>query len=106
MGVHPKLVIAIKKATYEKLAVHLKQAVNAAWTKFMKGRKVDKTLLSMGQNIFLVAIKDEVRTSTETAEEELGRILEETGIGRVTSDPYELREADRMLSKKQNQASD
>lgn len=106
VGVHPELVVVIKKSDYEKLAVHLKQSVNAAWSKFMKGRKVDKTLNTMGQNIFLVAIKDEVRTSTETAEQELDRILEETGIGRVTSDPYELREADRMLSNKQNQASD
>jgi hypothetical protein len=106
VGVHPELVVVIKKVTYEKLAVHLKQSVNAAWTKFMKGRKVDKTLFSMGQNIFLVAIKDEVRTSTETAEEELGRILEETGIGRVTSDPYEIKKADKMLIDKQDQASD
>jgi hypothetical protein len=106
VGVHRELVVVIKKTDYEKLAVHLKQSVNAAWTKFMKGRKVNKTLNSMGQNLFLVAIEDEARTSTETAEQELDRILEETGIGRVTSDPYELREADKMMSNKQNQASD
>jgi len=40
-----------------------------------------------------------LHSCTETAEQELDRILEETGIGRVTTDPYELREAHRMTDR-------
>jgi hypothetical protein len=106
VGVHPELVIVIKKSDYEKLAVHLKQGVNAAWTRLVRGRKVEKTLYSMGQNLFLIVVADEVRTSTLAQEEELNDILTETGIGRVTSDLYEICEARKMLNNKQDQASD
>jgi len=106
VGVHPEIVVAIKKSDYEKLATYLKQAVNAAWTRLMKGRKVDKTLYSLGQNLFLIVVADEVRTSTLAQEEELNDILTETGIGRVTSDLYEICKARKMLNNKQNQASD
>ena len=105
-AVHPEIVVAIKKGDYEKLAVHLKQGVNAAWTRLVRGRKVEKTLFSMGQNLFLIVVADEVRTSTLAQEEELNDILTETGIGRVTSDLYEICEARKMLNNKQNEASD
>jgi hypothetical protein len=103
LAVHPELVIIIKRKDYEKLAVHVKQAANAAWTKCMKGRKVDRTLSSMGQNIFLITITDELRASNENAEQELDSILVDTGIGRLTTDPYELREAHKMLQQKPTQ---
>jgi hypothetical protein len=106
VGVHPELVVVIKKGDYEKLAVHLKQGVNAAWTRLVRGRKVEKTLFSMGQNLFLIVVADEVRTSSVAQEEELNDILTETGIGRVTSDWYEICEARKMLNNKQDQASD
>lgn len=106
LAVHPEIVVAIKRKDYEKLAIHLKQAVNAAWTRLMKGRKVDKTLNSMGQNIFMIVVADEARTSTLAQEEELNDILTETGIGRVTSDLYEICEARKMLNNKQHEVSD
>jgi hypothetical protein len=102
VGVHHELVVVIKKGDYEKLATHLKQAANAAWSRLMKGRRVDRTLNCMGQNIFLIVVADEMRTSTLAQEEELNDILTETGIGRVTTDPYEISEAHKMLHK-QNQ---
>ena len=96
-AVHPEIVVVIRRKEYDQLAIPVKQSVNAAWTRLMRGRKVDRTLYSMGQHIFLVTIKDEARTSTETTEQELDGILVEAGIGRTTTDPYELREARKML---------
>jgi hypothetical protein len=55
----------------------------------------------MGQNIFLIVVADEKRTSTLAQEEELNDILAETEIGRVTSDPYEICEAHKMLGKQE-----
>jgi hypothetical protein len=106
LAVHPEIVVALKRKDYDKLATHLKQAVNAAWCRLMKGRKIEKTLCSMGQNIFMIIVADEARTSTLAQEEELNDILTETGIGRVTSDLYEICKARKMLNNKQHEASD
>lgn len=97
LAVHRELVIAIKKKDYDKLATHLKQKVSVAWSRMLHGREIRKKVVSVGENIFLITIKDELRTSTEDAEQELDRLLIETGIGRLTADPYELREAHKML---------
>ena len=97
LAVHRELVIAIKKKDYDKLATHLKQKVSVAWSRMLHGREIRKKVVSVGENIFLITIKDELRTSTEGAEQELDKLLIETGIGRLTADPYELREAHKML---------
>lgn len=97
VALHPELVVAIKYEDYKKLATHLKQSVNLAWSKMMHGREIRKKVTSVGQNIFIIAVKDENRTSTLVEEQKLEDILTETAIGRLTSDPYELREAHKML---------
>jgi hypothetical protein len=97
VGVHPELVVVIKKSDYEELATHLRQEVSVAWSKMLRGREIRKKVMSVGENIFLITIRDELRTSTEDAEQELDRLLTETGIGRLTADRYELREAHKML---------
>jgi len=100
LAVHPEVVVAIKRKAYDKLATHLKQATNVAWNQLLKGRKVTRTLNSMGQNLFIITVQDETRTSTLTDEQQLDNILIDTGIGRLTTDAYELREAHRMTDQK------
>jgi hypothetical protein len=99
-AVHPEIVVVIKRKAYDKLATHLKQSANVAWSQLLRGRRVDKTINSMGQNIFIITVQDENRTSTLTDEQRLDSILTETNAGRVATDPYELREAHRMMDRK------
>jgi rubrerythrin len=100
LAVHPEVVVAIKRSAYDKLATHLKQKVNVAWSQLLRGRRVDKSLNSMGQTLFIITVQDEKRTSSQTDEERLDSILTETNAGRVANDPYELREAHRMMDRK------
>jgi rubrerythrin len=100
LAIHPEVVVAIKRKDYDKLATHLKQATNVAWNQLLKGRKVAKTINSMGQNMFIITVQDENRTSTLADEQKFDSILTDTGIGRLTTDPYELREAHRMTDRK------
>jgi hypothetical protein len=99
-AVHPEVVVAIKRKDYDRLATHLKQKVNVAWSQLLRGRKVDKSLNSMGQALFIITVQDERRTSSQTDEQRLDSILTETNIGRVATDPYELREAHKMMDRK------
>ncbi len=100
LAVHQEIVVVIIRKDYDKLATHLKQATNVAWNQLLKGRKVTRTLNSMGQNLFIITVQDETHTSTLTDEQKLDSILTDTGIGRLTTDPYELREAHRMTDQK------
>jgi hypothetical protein len=100
LAVHPEVVVAIKRSAYDKLATHLKQKVNVAWSQLLRGRQVDKSLNSMGQALFIITVQDERRTSSQTDEQRLDSILTETNVGRVATDRYELREAHRMMDRK------
>ena len=100
LAVHPEVVIVIRRKEYDRLATHLKQATNVAWNQLLRGRKVDKTISSMGQNLFIITVQDENRTSTLADEQKLDNILTDTGIGRLATDAYELREAHRMTDQK------
>jgi len=62
----------------------------------MAGRKLEKVITSMGQRILLVKVEDEMRTSTVSQEETLNDLLLETGIGRLSSDTYEVKQAHEM----------
>jgi hypothetical protein len=99
LAVHPEVVVAIKTKDYDKLAKHLKQQLNVAWSNLLKGRKVDKTVSSMGEKIFLIAIKDENRSSSLAEEQKLDDILVDAGIGRISSDRYELKQFRNMAAK-------
>jgi len=100
LAVHPEVVIVIRRKEYDRLATHLKQATNVAWNQLLRGRRVDKTISSMGQNLFIITVQDENRTSTLADEQKLDNILTDTGIGRLATDAYELREAHRMTDQK------
>jgi len=99
LAVHRELVVAIRKSDYDKLATHAKQEVNLAWNQLLIGRKVDKRVSSMGQTIFLVRIRDENHASTLVEEERLDRVLADTCVGRISSDPYEVRKAEELATK-------
>jgi hypothetical protein len=99
VAVHPEIVVAIKTKDYDKLATHLKQQLNVAWSNLLKGRKIDKTVSSMGEKIFLIAIKDENRSSSLVEEQKLDDILVDAGIGRISSDQYELKQFRNMAAK-------
>jgi hypothetical protein len=97
LGVHREIVVAIRPSEYRKLAEHLRQELNVAWSQLKRGRKVDETA-SIGVNIFLLTVADEKRASTLVDEKRFDELLGTAGIGRVTSDPYEIREAHKMLA--------
>jgi hypothetical protein len=80
VAVHKEVVVAIKVEDYKKLAVHLKQQLNVAWSQLTCGRMVEK-VSSLGQNIFLITVADEMRTSTVIQEKRLDELLAEAGIG-------------------------
>lgn len=101
IAVHPELIVAITAENYGKLATYLKQKVNVAWKQLVRGRRIKK-VSSMGQNIFLLVVDDEMKTSTLVQEEKLDELLTETNIGRVTSDIYEIHEVHRMMDSEQN----
>jgi hypothetical protein len=96
-AVHREIAVAIRRADYQKLAEHLRQGLNVAWSQLKRGRKVEETA-SMGVNIFLITLADEMRTSTVVEEKRFDELLVETGIGRVTTDQYEIKEAHKMLA--------
>jgi hypothetical protein len=110
LAVHREVVVAIRPEAYKALAVHLKQEMNAAWSQLAKGRRVEKVSRAekdpgMSQNIFLLTISDEVRTSSAVQEKRLDELLEETGIGRLSTDPWEIREIHKILTLKQQEST-
>jgi hypothetical protein len=100
VAVHRELVVSIKIEDYKKLAKYLIHKVNRALEGLMQGRKLEKAITSMGQRILLVTVEDEVRTSTVTQEAILGDLLIETGIGRLSADIYEIKQAHEMTDSK------
>jgi hypothetical protein len=103
-AVHREIVAAIHPSEYKKLADHLKQQLNVAWNQLLKGRKAEK-VSSMGQVIFIITVQDETQTSTQAQENRFDELLVETGIGRLTTDSYELREAHAMLTSGQQNSA-
>jgi hypothetical protein len=99
IAVHPEIIIAVKKKDYDELATHLKQRLNVAWTQLLKGRKIDKTVGSMGERIFLVTVKDDNCCSTLVEEQRLDDALVDTRIGRVSSDRYEVEQVRKMAAR-------
>jgi len=96
IAVHEEVVVSIKIEDYKRLARYLIHKVNRALGALMAGRKLEKVITSMGQRILLVRVEDEMRTSTVSQEEILNDLLLETGIGRLSSDTYEVKQAHEM----------
>jgi hypothetical protein len=97
IAVHREVVVSIVIEDYGRLAKFLIQKVNRALARLMKGRKLSRVVMSMGQRILLIAVQDEMRTSTAAEEERLNELLTETRIGRLTTDPYEIQQAHAMF---------
>jgi hypothetical protein len=97
LGVHKEIVVAVRKKDYQSLATHMKQSINVAWSRMLKGRKVTNTVSSMGQTIFVISVQDEAETSTLAAEIRLNDLLEDAGVGRLTTDSYEISQVNKML---------
>jgi hypothetical protein len=96
LGVHREVVVAIIIENYKKLAKCHMRKVNLALTRLMQGRKLERVITSMGQRILLVTVEDELRASTISQEEILNDLLVGTGIGRLSSDIYEVKQANEM----------
>jgi hypothetical protein len=96
VAVHQELVVSIKIEDYKRLAKYLIHKVDRALEGLMQGRKLERAITSMGQRILLVTVEDEMRTSTATQEQILSELLVETGIGRLSTDTYELKQAHEM----------
>jgi len=96
LAVHRELVVSIRIEDYKRLARYLIHRVNRALGALMQGRKLKRVITSMGQRILLVTIEDEMHTSTITQEVMLNELLVETGIGRLSSDTYEVKQACEM----------
>jgi hypothetical protein len=103
-AVNREIVAAIRPSEYKKLADHLKQQLNVAWNQLLKGRRAEQ-VSSMGQVLLIITVQDETQTSTQAQENRFDELLVETGIGRLTTDPYELREAHAMLANKQQNSA-
>jgi len=96
LAVHQEVVVSIMIEDYKRLAKYLIHKVNRALGKLMQGRKLKRVITSMGQRILLVTVEDEMRTSTVAEEEILNDLLVETGIGRLSADIYEVKQAHEM----------
>jgi uncharacterized OB-fold protein len=96
IAVHREVVVSIKIEDYKRLARYLIHKVNRALGALMAGRKLERVTTIMGQRILLVTVEDEMRTSTTTQEQILNDLLVETGIGRLSTDTYEIKQAHEM----------
>jgi len=96
IAVHQEVVVSIKIEDYKRLARYLIHKVNRSLGALMAGRKLERVITSMGQRILLVTVEDEMRTSTATQEQVLSDLLLETGIGRLSADTYEVKQAHEM----------
>jgi hypothetical protein len=97
LAVHREVVVSIRVEDYGRLAKFLIQSVNRALGNLIRGRNLQRVVTYMGQRILLIAVQDEMRTSTVAEEERLNELLTETRIGRLTTDPYEIRQAHEMF---------
>lgn len=97
--VHCNVVVAIKLGKYKELAEHLKGEINLAWSKLARGRIVRRVCIG-NTTIFLLAIDSSAREVGSILDEKnLDEALIETGVGRVATDPYEVRFALRMVER-------
>jgi hypothetical protein len=102
LAVHKELVVSIDVNRYNELPIYLKQRMNAAWSHLIRGRRVQK-VSSLGCNVFLLAIEDEMRTSTSTDEKRFEELLLETGTGTISDDKFEVKQAHVILASKHPQ---
>ena len=81
-------VIVLNYQQYEKLPPHNKFFVNQAWKRAHKGRQYE--IIKLGDCVVYQMTAITTLASTSSDEAELDEILQEYGVGRVTSDRFEV----------------
>jgi len=100
LAVRREVVVAVKGPVWDKLTAWDRQTVEAAWKLLRKGRRMEKVWMEHGekkQGIFLFTVEDEQDASSVAVEQQLDEVLQNLGLGRVVTDPYELKQARRMI---------
>ena len=100
-NVHRRVVVAFVSPKYLALADHLQMAINFSFQRLKRGRLVQKVTYE-GQIIFLLTLLpgNEGKVGTVEDEEELIEAFARAGeAGKVTTDPYELKLANNLISK-------
>jgi uncharacterized Zn finger protein (UPF0148 family) len=95
LAVEEEVAVALKDEAYHSLLDAQKQPINAAWATVRRGRTVRETQWE-GQTAFLLTVTDNDAASTVADFEQLNELLAESGCGRVTTDPYELKLLHRL----------
>jgi hypothetical protein len=93
---HHELVVVIRFKVYFKLPSDERDAINFAWADLMHGREIEKKVEGADEALFLVTVIDEKQANTAVSEEPLSELLQETGVGCLTTDPYEVELARRL----------
>ena len=98
--VHRHVVVAFRVKEYRQLADHLKAPINLAWDRLARGRKVQRVSFQ-GQVIFLLSLDPMAREVGAIVHEKAlsEAFLDAGGVGRVTTDSYELAFARRLMEK-------
>jgi hypothetical protein len=99
-GVHRRVVVAFQSEKYLALADHLKVPINLAFRRLRRGRLVQKVGYGDQTILLLTVMPGDVKPSTVDDEATLAEAFEAAGgIGRVTTDQYELHLACRLIDR-------
>ena len=99
-NVHRHVVVAILSQQYVGLADHLQMQINLAFTRLRRGRLVQRVRYE-NQTIYLLTILPTAsNVGTVEDEEDLNEAFQLAGgVGRVTTDKFELRLASKLVNK-------
>jgi hypothetical protein len=95
LAVQQEIAVALKDEAYHGLLDAQKQPINAEWAIVKRGRTVREAQWE-GETVFLLTLTDDDHPSTVADFEQLNELLTESGCGRVTTDPYELKLLHRL----------
>lgn len=88
----------VKTHEYRQLASHLKAPINLAWGKIRKGRTTQRVFYG-DDVLFLLKNKDSTQAGPASDNDLMDEALRDVGVGRVITDPYELRKLREMIDK-------
>jgi hypothetical protein len=95
LAIQREVLVAVKDKSYHALLDAQKQPINAAWATVKRGRTLREAQWE-GETVFLLTVTDDDHASTVADFEQLNELLAESGCGRVTTDPYELKLLHRL----------
>jgi len=90
-----EIVVVINSRRYEKFAPHVKYLVDIAWRGLKHRRRLRSIGTDVGYTLFLLS--SENRRELAKMEEQVSRVLEQTEVGYLTSDRYEVSQLKSML---------